>query len=475
MTPSELETRILRLLDGELPPAEAAELEAVLLADEAARATYEEFVLLHNALESRFAASQEIVQMGLLPKARFVGDPPRRPGRYSGIAAAASLAISAVTMWSILAPRAAVEVASLRTTPGAVLSVSHDGEGEAPEGGQLAVGSVVDLTEGTLEGTFKSGVRMVAEAPCRLKILTEDSVALERGKAWFRVPQPAAGFNVRTADMMVVDLGTEFGMVATTGEAHEIHLLQGSVEVSSLLGKAGRATLSAPAARRLEGDGSFQKIEPNASIFETELRQSREVTIRNHSFEEDLIARDGSRSTKESGVDDYIRDLVPVGWADFSEPRGMVAPGWGIASTAGDSFFGEILAPTPDDDANDQAYFSGERDICQIVTERLQPNTTYKLSVDVGDWLAEKGYDGAPGRPEIRLGTGSNAGEGLLTPKTTHFPEQIDGGWVRWTATYETGPAPPQAGEPLRVELIGAGRMSWYDRVRLQAVSPATR
>jgi hypothetical protein len=52
---------------------------------------------------------------------------------------------------------------------------------------------------------------------------------LKSGKARVRVPEPAHGFRIRTAQGDVVDLGTEFAL-DTTAEQAEVHVLDGKIE-----------------------------------------------------------------------------------------------------------------------------------------------------------------------------------------------------------------------------------------------------
>ena len=467
MSQNDLESRILDLLDGNLAAGEAAELEALLLRDEGARETYLALVAIHNGLESRFTAASTVQQMSIIPIDRLVAAQQRRVIRGSLIAAAAILVISAVSMWMILAPKTPATVATLRTTSDALVSLSYEGDGEAPEGNTLVAGSRLRLTHGTMEGSFKNGARLVAEAPCDLRVISDKEVSLESGRAWFLVPPEAKGFTVDTRQLTVVDLGTEFGVASAIGGSDEAHVIKGTIEVTARHHPADKKLLKKGEALRTGPDGQLIGIKPNPSQFETKTTETRAIGIANHSFEEDVIPRDGKRATKTTGNDDYNKDLVPSGWTRFDDGEGDKSLAGGIISTANDSFFNQVLAPTPDGDPNDQTFYSAERDLFQVLSEKLQPNSTYVLSVDIGDWLKVQGYDGAPGNPGIHLGTGGRPGEALLTASATDFPTRIDGRWVRWTATYQTGPKPKAAGQPLRVELTSGSRMAWFDNVCL--------
>ena len=463
----DIEDQILRLLDGELPPAESEALAAVLLHDPAARATYEELVLLHNSLESRFGTESANAPREVVPIRKIISLQNRRVLRSSLAAAAAVILISAIVMWRVLAPSHSEGFALLKTSSDAVVSFGFSGEGEAPERGTLGKGSSVSLEEGMLETTFQSGVRLIAEAPCELRVLAEDRIALDEGVAWFHVPAGAEGFTVRTPKMIAVDLGTEFGLVSHPNASTELHVIKGSVEATFPDSSLPTTILGAGEARRIQPDGTLKAIPAEATRFETRLMETRQAAIANHSFEADVIPRDGDRTTKDTGKDDYNKKMIPSGWTGFDDGKGKTrGETVGVLSTAPDSHFSETLARTPDDDANDQMFYTAAMDIHQVLDERLRPNTTYVLSADIGDRKVNDA-GGNPGTPGLHLGVGTKPESGRLTPVSSETPDHLDGGWVTWTLVYKTGPDPEGAGQPLRIELTTGSRVAWFDRVRL--------
>ena len=466
MNQSDLEIQILKLLDGELDRAAAATLERALLADPGAMETYQAMVQLHNALETRYLAGTTVDQMTVVPVDRIISRQRRRIIKGSLLAAAAILLVSAITMWMILAPHRPVSVGSFRTAPDSLFFLTYEGEGDHPSGSQLVVGSRIRLTEGTLEGAFENGVRLVAEAPCQLRVLTKDRVALDNGRAWFEVPKPAAGFAVETSELVAIDLGTEFGVVSSSFQPDQVHVIDGRVEVRSRTDGGAQKILEAGDACRTAPDGQLPGAPFDASHFRTNLTQTRSITIANHSFEQDVLPRDGDPSTQLTGKDDYNKNTTPSGWERFDDGDGGTSGTQGILSTAEDSAFHKSLDRTPDADANDQLYYSSARDLFQVLEEPLQPNSTYTLKVDIGD-RDHIGSLGNPGNPGIRLGSGTIPGEKLLQPTHTHFPAQLDGGWVTWTITFKTGPEPENAGEPLRIELTSGSQVGWFDNVRM--------
>ncbi len=115
-----------------------------------------------------------------------------------------------------------------------IARVSKAAGARGAAGGEVAVetelkAGVFDLSAGFAELTFKSGVRMVLEAPVRLELLAGDRAKLESGRLVTYVPANARGFSVTTPRAKVIDLGTEFGVgVGESGDT-EVQVFRGLV------------------------------------------------------------------------------------------------------------------------------------------------------------------------------------------------------------------------------------------------------
>lgn len=195
------------------------------------------------------------------------------------------------------------------------------------------------------------------------------------------------------------------------------------------------------------------------------------VSIVNHSFEDDMIPRDGNTATVASPTDDYNPNLLPTGWLGFNDGRGGDSGNRGIVSHASDSFFNASLTNTPDTDANDQSLFTAARDVYQILPSTLAANTVYTLSIDIGDRIFSNA-GGNPGTPVIRLGYGSTPNsQVILELNQSNQVSQVDGNWVTWTGQITTGENPTGIGQALRIELTTGENVGWFDNVRLDAVT----
>lgn len=273
MSPSDFETAVFRLLDGELPPEDFTELRDHLAESADARKLYLDYAELHNVLDLELA-SHPVVQPGaseVVPVDRLVARQQRRILRWSAVAAAALVMIMGVVFRLVLAPAPEV-VLSYRVAQDSILSVTHASSGEeAPAPGTLAKGSRLILDQGTVELTLDSGVVSIIEAPADLTLEKDDRIQLAKGMAWIEVPKGAEGFQVQTPDVLVTDLGTEFGVISTDSALDEVHVLKGKVRVENRNGLKHRETLTTGEARVVGPAGRFKVIPARSQDFSTSL------------------------------------------------------------------------------------------------------------------------------------------------------------------------------------------------------------
>lgn len=266
MISPELRTRMQDMLDGELSAEELAALEAELLENAEARAAFRRLAWLHSDLEVMYAGRKAASAPGIVPLDRLMTRQRKRIVRAAFGAAAAAVLIMAAVLAVKSVP--AAPLAGFRTTADADFTIIHDG---APAGitsmQELKVGSGLELRTGRVEAKFRSGVRVVIDAPCGLRVLAKDRVAISHGSAWFEVPPAAKGFTVETAAFTVVDLGTAFGIDATVTGRPEVHVGRGAVEVTSRVESVKTMTLKEGEALQADGQGQLRAIEFDAHRF----------------------------------------------------------------------------------------------------------------------------------------------------------------------------------------------------------------
>lgn len=278
MEPEEIDWRVQDLLDGILPEAEQLGLCDELRANPEARAIYRDHLHIQLALQLRARAAKHVVGIGdVVPIERIIRRQKRRSLRLAITAAAALLVLAGIAFLFI--PAADPPVAKFKPGPAALYSLVYIGDGEAPpsRGQVLGLGSRLVVEQGAVEVEFDTGVRGVLRAPAELTVEAEGRVELAYGIAWFKVSQEAAGFQVVTPECLVTDFGTAFGVRAPRHHADEVHVFEGSVEISR---EGERTTVHANQARRvLPGEG-FEAIPFTDTEYLTELPKA--LTLPTH-------------------------------------------------------------------------------------------------------------------------------------------------------------------------------------------------
>lgn len=229
--------RIDRALSGLLSEAELAALRADVSRSPALRAAYVE----HSWLDSLLRAERDHLPQ-LLPQTTALAAPALPATRrvrartiaiFSALTLAAAAAIAlAFTLGTRRNPAAPAPFATLtqaantRWAPSSLPTV---------EGSRLARGSLA-LTEGIATVTFRNGATLTLEAPTTLELVDGLHTRLVEGSITAHVPPAAHGFRVETSDLNVVDLGTRFGVTASSiGNTH-VFVFDGEVKLDSPAG-----------------------------------------------------------------------------------------------------------------------------------------------------------------------------------------------------------------------------------------------
>jgi adhesin HecA-like repeat protein len=379
-SPDDLEVRIIQLLDGELEGNEIERLDADLQNDRQARALYLRMAALHSALEDHFISRSEIAQVPLIPVERLLARQRQRMVRHSMTAAAALLVVSAVALWMKMAPAPSDNLGRFHVAHDSSFTLTHNNKEDAPFGNSLRAGSRLELSRGVLEIKFSSGARSVVEAPCAMVVLAENRISMEEGVAWFEVPPAAAGFTIDTPLLRIVDLGTEFGVLAPANGAHEVHVIKGSVEVSSagLDNRQSKVALKAGQARRMDANGKLFNTAFDAARFITVLHKP--IVIRNPDFDSQKV------TTQDPAGYGPIAD-----WATSGEDIGT----------------SDRLKPflnQPAHSGSHVAFIQNRGAISQTVSG-FDPSKHYTVTY----FVSERGLPGAATRTSVSLDLGSSA------------------------------------------------------------------
>lgn len=221
------------LTDGRATPAQRARLEQLLRGSEAARRHYVRMLSQSASLQA-FAAEMH------------VDAPPRRARRATLFhlprwATFTLLAAAAIAVGFFFRPRTHGDGEGRGSARGtradyvARLTGAKDAQwarGTTPlaPGTALRKGQRLELEAGYAEITFDSGARVVLEGAASLDIASAWDATLRRGTLKADVPPQAIGFRVANRFVDVIDLGTEFTIIAEGDRGAEVLVNKGEVE-----------------------------------------------------------------------------------------------------------------------------------------------------------------------------------------------------------------------------------------------------
>ncbi|MCB1278206.1 LamG-like jellyroll fold domain-containing protein [Prosthecobacter sp.] len=216
------------LIEGDISEADFVRLEAEFSVDKEARQAYYDRLTLSAMLTTAANAPSPTM---------------RKPVQLSSrrwIPAFAAMAATIVALLAVtgvlLKSRRDNSVASVPTEQKASGFAVLAGQADAvwanqtslADGALLPAGSL-SLASGVAQIELFSGVTVIVEGTAEFEIVSPMEMSVTRGKVRARVPEPAHGFRIHTAEGEVVDLGTEFALNISDKQS-EVHVLDGEVE-----------------------------------------------------------------------------------------------------------------------------------------------------------------------------------------------------------------------------------------------------
>jgi ferric-dicitrate binding protein FerR (iron transport regulator) len=210
------------LVDGTLTDSQKSQLSEKLAAAEEARQFYVRFMGLSASLheyasEMQTEAPDAVVEMPRLwQRARFLWS-------FGALAAAF---VFAFWLGPVVKPPGAAEAGEF------VAQVTGAKDCPLNPGDQIRRGQRLELTRGVVEITFDCGAQVTLDGPAVLDLNSAWDASLERGTLKADVPVEAIGFRISNPAVDVVDLGTEFSLVAGPGGTAELFVLKGKVEAT---------------------------------------------------------------------------------------------------------------------------------------------------------------------------------------------------------------------------------------------------
>jgi hypothetical protein len=243
-----------RYLDGAITPDELESLEDLLRSSAEARSTLRSLATI-DAKWQQLAADETVAR----PIDHVAA--PRRAGRaipmWLTVSAIAASLIVAAFGWFRAPEQRAAEIQY-----GIARVIRIEGEGQAGDdrvivdGSELFAGEELTMQQGLIELAFReTGVHVVATAPLKLKLDSNQRVSLHEGQVKLVVPPQGVGFVVDTAQRKFVDLGTSF-VVTANATGSEVLVLDGQISVDQHDG----------ATKDLMHEGEFAKFDRTGKV-----------------------------------------------------------------------------------------------------------------------------------------------------------------------------------------------------------------
>jgi hypothetical protein len=219
------------------------------------------------------------------------------------VAAAACIGLVVVLMWDRQPDN---DVAGLtRPTGVAVLGTSVEarwgGSGPARMPGSVLSPGTLKLESGVAQIEFYSGARLIVQGPAEVQLVSELEASCCRGRLTAFVPPPARGFKLSAPGLVVVDLGTEFGLNVQPGGAPEVHVFSGRVEVNRPDAVERPVQLNAGEAAMVDGD-SFKPMPSNRRGFLDEVDLGRLASNESQQRREAWLAAAAKLSRDEAAL-----------------------------------------------------------------------------------------------------------------------------------------------------------------------------
>ncbi len=312
------------LADGAITEAERTRLEEMLAASDDARRFYVRAMALSASLFDYAGEMQ--ADAPDLPARRIV----RVPAWAWTLGSLAAAACVALAFWLGGSEQrdAAKEsaIAELESSDDSVARLSGAREcrwaGPALQpGAELRRGQRIELQSGFAEITFDSGAQVTLEGPASLDLSSAWDAVLHHGTLKASVPHEAIGFRISNPSVEVVDLGTEFSMIADASGTTEVFVLKGSVETSArdaAGNNLGSVILHEKQARRFTVAGGSDVPDRDAKLakFNRKLpldRYTRPANFVHWSFDEEA----GPARAQTIGLadGDFTAQLEPAGEA----------------------------------------------------------------------------------------------------------------------------------------------------------------
>jgi ferric-dicitrate binding protein FerR (iron transport regulator) len=335
------------LIEGALSDEQKRRLDSLLAGSDEARRFYVRAMALSASLFDYAAEMQADAPSAPAARATLPFPIARIVGPALALAAAVALALWIPPKFAPRTEPGSAETVGEETV--ARLTASKDCKwiGNTPLVGEwFNAGQKLQLAEGFAEITFDCGAQVVLEGPASLDLHSAWSALFHHGALTAKVPPEAIGFRIENPAVQIVDLGTEFSMLAEKNGAAEVFVIEGSVEASgrdALNQPSKTITLKEKQARRfaLHGDGEVADRDQKLARLNRKVEFQRGLGKTDYThwgFDEasGAIARGRSVGFAPGGFDATFEPALP---------QPLVAGRWGNALSFDGAFSARAALP----------------------------------------------------------------------------------------------------------------------------------
>ena len=249
-----------RYLDGTMTPKELESLESLLRASAEARSRLRSLATI-DAKWQQLAADEAMA----MPSDHMAA--PRRVRRAIPMWLTLSV-IAASLIVGVFGWFRASDESPTETQHGIARVIRVEGDGTTikdrtvADGAELFAGEELAMERGLIELAFReTGVHVIATAPLKMKLDSNQRVSLHEGQVKLVVPPQGVGFVVDTAQRKFVDLGTSF-VVTASPTGSEVLVLDGQISVDDHDGTSEDLMHEGEFAR-FDRDGKTEKRSPS--------------------------------------------------------------------------------------------------------------------------------------------------------------------------------------------------------------------
>lgn len=221
---------------------------------------------------------------------------PRQISKMSIVTLVTAIAaVLALILYVHLNPRITYEVATLSNAVEAQWSSYQP----LQKGTRLSVSSAdpIQLQQGVIEIESDKQVVVTIEGPAEFCFISPDEILMNYGRLYAFVPPSGSGFGVQTQNCKIIDIGTNFGVVADMRGETELHVFKGSTVL--IAGQKGQNKKTV----EVTGGQAFRVNSENTHI--------TDIALNHNLFARGIDAQTGLLITEGKRVD--LADIVGGG------------------------------------------------------------------------------------------------------------------------------------------------------------------